>query len=334
MRVLIVVPNHIGDSLMAKPAIDAFLKSLDERVSVEILAKPLVAELWRSQSNLTVHVLGKGWAGTLKAIQGLRARRYDIAYVLTESMRSSVITRGSGIARRVGWGRDAAGVFLTESVAQDMSLHRALDTFRVFALPQPDFAGCLPRLSVEPALADRFLGSGTSESVRSVPLVGLLPGAARGPSKAWPVESFARVAAVLTRERGARVLVMGGPPDIPLGNAIRQAASEAVDACGRTDFRTWMSLLARCDVVVCNDSGGMHLAACLGRPVVALFGTTDPGRTGPLGKGHILLKGSDVSSERIASNSEEATRALRSIGPEKVLDAVDAVLLKSKLTLT
>jgi heptosyltransferase-2 len=124
-------------------------------------------------------------------------------------------------------------------------------------------------------------------------LVGFAPGAAYGSAKRWPPERVAAAASMLAA-RGARPVLVGAGGDREIARAIHAALdpparSAVVDLVGRTDVATLMGVLARCAVVVANDSGAMHVASAVGRPVVAIFGPTDERATAPMGP-HTLVR--------------------------------------------
>jgi heptosyltransferase-2 len=119
------------------------------------------------------------------------------------------------------------------------------------------------------------------------PLLGLNPGAEYGPAKRWPVERFAAAALDIHARTGAVWLIVGGPADVTLAGslegAFRQANAPSAlkNLCGQTTLRDLMALLTRCRLLLTNDTGPMHVAAALGTPVVALFGSTAPELTCP-----------------------------------------------------
>jgi lipopolysaccharide heptosyltransferase II len=161
------------------------------------------------------------------------------------------------------------------------------------------------------------------------PWVGLLPGAARGPSKQWPEEHFIALGKAIQEDEGRRVVVLGGEGEIELCQRITQKiGAGTLCLAGRTTLESWAAVLERCAVVVANDSGGMHLAAAMATPVVALFGMTDPAKTGPLGPS-IVLQHSARASRDIPRESQEARFHLASIHPNEVYDAVELVLTSS-----
>ena len=162
-------------------------------------------------------------------------------------------------------------------------------------------------------------------------LAGLFPGAARGPSKRWPAERFAEVARRLRAECGCQVVVFGTPADREACEAVTAAAGAGVtNLAGATRLDTLTAWLSLCRVVIANDSGGMHLAAGLGVPVVGIFGTTDPTRTGPVGSGHRLVVAEGVSRSRAVPRDSAAARAaLLSIEAGRVYSAAREVLAGS-----
>jgi len=129
-------------------------------------------------------------------------------------------------------------------------------------------------------------------------LIGFAPGAAYGQAKQWPTDRVAAVAARLVREHRAICLLLGATHDRPTARAIESwlranapdASAGVVDLTGRTSLGALTGILARCRVVMSNDSGAMHLAAALGRPVVALFGPTDERATRPLGDHDVMTE--------------------------------------------
>jgi heptosyltransferase-2 len=183
------------------------------------------------------------------------------------------------------------------------------------------------RVVLRPPEDDRD-GAGRHLAGLSDRLVALLPGAARGPSKRWPAEAFAQVGRELGRRAGGGVLVLGGPGEEDLGRAVAEAAGpRAVNLCGRLSLGESVAVLARCALAVTNDSGGMHLAAAAGIRVVAVFGLTDPQRTGPLGDGHRIIRPEGVRGARdIGPDSAAAREALAGIRPERVTEAAVAVM--------
>ncbi len=133
-----------------------------------------------------------------------------------------------------------------------------------------------------------FGGEGIGEDT---PFVGICPGAARGPAKAWPVERFAAVCDRLAERQGRVFVLLGTGADAPAARRVAgKTGARTVDLAGKTDLRMLGAVAERCTLVVSNDSGAMHVAAATGTPVVGLFLSTDPERTGPRGPRHEVVR--------------------------------------------
>jgi heptosyltransferase-2 len=183
----------------------------------------------------------------------------------------------------------------------------------------------LPAAPVERATA-LLADAGADAQTR---LVGFAPGAAYGSAKRWPPE---RVAAAITGlvGRGVRVVLVGAAADREMAGAIQsklapEARPAVIDLVGRTDVATLMAVLARCAVVVANDSGAMHVASALGRPVVAIFGPTDERATAPMGP-HTLVRHDVWCRPCLLRACPIDHRCLRGIDAGNVVAAVAACL--------
>jgi heptosyltransferase-2 len=151
--------------------------------------------------------------------------------------------------------------------------------------------------------------------------VGLVPGAARGPSKQWPPAYFAEVGRQLRERFGCRLYVFGATEEQAVCSEVAERAS-AVNMAGRTSVSDLASMLGTCRVVVGNDSGAGHLAGAVGTPVVTVFGITDPQRTRPLGEGHRVVSAEGARKSRdVPPCSPEAARRLSAVAPERVFRA-------------
>jgi heptosyltransferase-2 len=212
----------------------------------------------------------------------LRAAGYTRALVLPNSFKSALIPWMARIPRRIGYAREARRILLTDARRLDSkALPRLVDRFVALAA-QP---GELVPTSAAPVLvpdaanaaeAIRVLGLSTHR-----PVAILCPGAEFGPAKRWPAEHFITLARRFI-DSGYAVWLVGSPNDRVAADPIAAAIPEVRNVCGRTDLGTAIDLLATASVVVSNDSGLMHAAAAVGRPLVALFGSSSPDYTPPL----------------------------------------------------
>jgi heptosyltransferase-2 len=152
---------------------------------------------------------------------------------------------------------------------------------------------------------------------------GLMPGAARGPSKRWPPRCFIEVGRRLAESCGCRAVVLGTAGETGMCAEVAQGiGGKALSVAGRTSLQVLAAVLKTCRVVVANDSGGMHLAAAVGTPVTAVFGATDPATTGPMGEGHRVIAPVGVKRSRdVRRRSSVARAGLETIGPDEVYRA-------------
>ena len=329
-RVLICGVNWLGDAVMSLPAVAAFLAERPE-ARVSMLAKPPLVPFWRMVAGLdAVLELPPGKAGTLRAVGVVRGGRFDRAIVMPNSFRSALIPFLARVPVRRGARSRARGLLLTERVASgDASpdrRHQAWEYMRLLPVARPPSDLVLPRLVPDAAVAGacRVRLGWDPEAA----WVGLLPGAARGPSKRWPPDRFAEVGRRLAAERGGRIAGFGSLGEAGVCAAVANGVgTAALNLAGRTALPELAGLLAGCRAVVSNDSGGMHLAAAAGTPVVAVFGVTDPEVTGPIGRAHrVVAAPGFVRSRAIPRQSREAERALQAVTVEDVYAAALAAL--------
>ncbi len=329
LRLLVVGLNWLGDAVMSMPAL-AVLRARHPRDSITVLVRPALADLWALCPSVDrVEVQDMGVFGTLRTAAAVRRGGYAKAWVMPKSFRSALLARLGGVPERVGLAGHGRDWLLTRVVPlpQGDGRHQGYEYLDLVGtgageLVQP------PYLRPPPAALAAATKGRADLGAPGAPLVGLFPGAARGPSKRWPAERFAEVARRLVAEGGCRVAVFGSDADREACGAVKAAAGAGVaDLAGATRLDALAAWLSLCRVVIANDSGGMHLAAGLGVPVVGIFGITDPTRTGPVGAGHRLVTAAGASHARaVPRDSAEARKALLSIEAGRVYSAAQDVL--------
>jgi heptosyltransferase-2 len=215
----------------------------------------------------------------------LKARRYERAIVLPNSLKSALPPYFASIPVRTGYRGEMRGGLLNDVRKLDEK-HLPLLVERFAALAEKAGAPLQrpvprPRLVVDQRKRRRVLER--FELATDRPVVAFCPGAEYGPAKRWPAHHFAALADHLDRA-GASIWLIGSPKDVAIGAAIRSGARtpRLVDLCGRTALDEAVDLLSLATLVVSNDSGLMHVAAALDRPLIALYGSSSPGYTPPL----------------------------------------------------
>jgi len=265
-RILVVAPNWIGDALMAQPLFTSLKRA---GAHLDVLAPEWVAPVVRRMPEVSEVIPGAFRHGALQLAERwrvgreLKKRGYDSAIVLPNSWKSALVPFLAGIPRRAGYvGELRYGLLnrLYRSTNAPMPQH--------YARLAGDAAAELerPHLEVTPLEIEETKQRFGISSAYFV----LCPGAEYGPAKRWPY--FSELAARL----GATVVVLGSAKDAAAARAV-----PGVNLVGKTSLDEAIRLIAGASAVVSNDSGLMHVAAALGRPQVALFGSSSPEHTPP-----------------------------------------------------
>ena len=331
--ILVKMPNWIGDVVMALPVFE-YLKAAYPDARVAALIKAPMGELLRGTPHVDevleyAHRKGlKGFADTARTIGRIRRRHFHAAVILPNSLSSALWIALAGIPLRVGTRGQCRRWLLTHPVAprpegMHQGEHYITIAARLAEAPPPG----APHVSVwsthaawaEQFLVERGLNSGG-------PIVGLNPGAAYGPAKRWLPERFAEVGRRLRDAYGARILVFGSPADAPVtGPIAAQIGQAAHDLTGRTTLGELAALMARCHVVITNDTGPMHLAGAVGTKVVAIFGSTSPERTAPPGDVTIIKKECECAPCLLRECNRDF-RCMTSITADEVVESAAACL--------
>lgn len=292
-RILVVLPNWVGDTLFATPLLRA-LRAAHPRAHLATLGLPLSLDVLAGNPHVDATLVydERGVHRSLRAkarlVRTLRAQRFDATFILRRSFSRTLLLMLSGIPSRIGYDEGRGRRLLTHRVPPpERPVHRAesyLRLARALGIAAPahrcDFAvGALRQQQ-----ADRWLAAHRPVGDRRA-LVALNAGG-NWLHKRWPEERFAQLAQRLQRESDVAVLLTGGPRDAAAAQRIAAGATPPpLIAAGTASLQELGALLARCALVVSNDSGPLHVAAALGVPLVALFGPTSPALTGPFGEG-------------------------------------------------
>ncbi|CAN5476266.1 hypothetical protein BH23VER1_BH23VER1_21610 [soil metagenome] len=321
-RVLLRSPNWLGDACMALPAVAA-IRSGRPDLHLTVLAPENLAAFWERQPCADATIARPKSDSPLATARRIKAcAPFDVAVLLPNSTRAALEAKLAGIPEIIGY----RGSFRS----------RLLDTI---VKPLPDPPGPPPHhVHHYLHLAARF-GADTTAAVPktypariaapAAPRLGICPGAEYGPAKRWPAENFAEVARRAAEARpDLQVSIFGLAADSPFAQPIADALppERCHDRTGQTSLAELMDELANCTVLLTNDTGTMHLAASLGIPVVAVFGSTEPAWTGPLGDGHTVLREHVECSPCFLRRCPIDFRCMRELDPDRVLDAVLAKL--------
>lgn len=287
---LIVAPSWIGDTLMAHTLFQRLKQDCPQQ-RLDVLAPPWVSPVLARMpeiGNIIDNPFAHGelaLAARYRLARRLAAGGYRRAYILPNSLKSALIPFLAGISERIGFTGEARyGLLNYRHTLDKDQLPLMVERFAQLAeapgaplrRPYP-----LPRLCSSPEQQAETLGRLGLDI--AAPVTVFCPGAEYGPAKRWPTAHFAALADALA-ERGQAVWILGSAKDRAIGEEIRERCRQCrpSNLCGSTSLTQAIDLIASARTVVCNDSGLMHVAAALNRPLIALFGSSSPGFTPPL----------------------------------------------------
>ncbi len=320
-RILVVELWNIGDVVLLLPFLSQ-LREMFPLAKVSLLAKPHAREVLGetglvdeflddaapSDNWLSLNPLLGGWGDLWKLRAKLRSRQFDIGFQCRLHVREHVILAMSGARRRVGYAFGEGDTMLTDALeVGDPHRHKVADWMGLLGVFGGPVATEIRELEVAGASrvsAERFLVD--NSIMPDDALIAIHPGASVA-EKRWPLERFAGTAAHFGARKGVKVIAFTEPGGY--GETLGEIEGVAL---ARTSLPDLIALIGRCDVLVCNDSGPMHIAGGLGVPSVAVFSSGVARWFAPLGDGHELITADEGG--------------ITSIPVEWVVDAVDRIL--------
>ena len=357
-RILVRGTNWLGDAVMTTPAL-LRLRAQFPETHIALLTPEKLEQLWRNHPAVNEVIPFSPGEGIFAVAKKLRAGKFDTALVLPNSPRSAIETFLAGIPERIGYARPWRNFFLTRTIApraDAVKMHkRTVEEIKELIAQKPEAGSRKPELpksvhqsyeylhlaaamgtNLEPLPPKLFV---TVEEVEAIgkkfgleqstgPIFGLNPGAEYGPAKRWPVEKFIAVAKEIQQQTKCTWILFGGKNDAEITNQIQPALGNGPaihNLAGKTSLRELMALLNLCRVFLTNDTGPMHVAAALGVPVVAIFGSTSPELTGPVSSGdlrHHILTSDAPCSPCFLRECPIDFRCMNGIDVERVVEAV------------
>ncbi|HEY3863090.1 MAG TPA: lipopolysaccharide heptosyltransferase II [Verrucomicrobiae bacterium] len=356
-HILVRGVNWLGDAVMTTPALMR-LREAHPDSRITILSPEKLAGLWEGQPFLDEVLTFTGTEGVWRISRRLREGKFTAGLIFPNSFRSALELWLAGIPKRVGLARAGRSLLLTHpapalSGSVDMrkrpvaEIRRRIETnanppsypaeahhahrylrlaAALGASPEP----MPPRIEISERAMEEARQKFGMASGR--PWFGLNPGAQYGPAKRWPVERFAAAARSLSEKTHCRWVIFGGADDRAfaetIANALAGGASESpLNLAGKTNLRELAAALKICDLVLTNDSGPMHLAAAVGAPVTAIFGSTSPELTGPIFSSRARVVRCDAPcAPCFRRECPIDLRCLRGIETEQVVSAALACL--------
>ncbi|MCW9710762.1 lipopolysaccharide heptosyltransferase II [Avibacterium sp. 21-586] len=345
MNILIIGPSWVGDMMMSHSLYQC-LKQQYPDCQIDVLApnwcKPLLERMPEVRRALTMPI-GHGTFGLKQRYEIGKSLRnqYDMAIVLPNSLKSAFIPAFAKIARRHGWKGESRYFFLndlrTNKNDYPMMVQRyvalayeknAVPTAAQMAFPYPYL-----QVSSQQIEQTKSHFHAQLAQAKNRPAIGFCPGAEFGPAKRWPHYHYAVLAQMLI-EKGYSIRLFGSAKDEQVGDEIRASLPEnlqpyCLNLAGQTSLNQAVDLIADCQGVVTNDSGLMHVAAAVQRPLVALYGPTSPQYTPPLSHQAVIIRLQKGGLEKIRQGKDSVEgyhQSLIDITPAMVVEKLSEIL--------
>jgi heptosyltransferase-2 len=330
-RILIRASNWLGDSVISVPAVRA-IKTGRPDAHITIAAPKKIAAIWKlvPEVDEIIPLPNRGLFATVRAIR--RQPRFDVAVVFPNSLRSALEVWLSGIPRRVGYRGHSRKWLLNQIVPENERVgppeHQAFHYLRIAKNLGAEISGEFIASKKMPN-AQRPTPNSQLSTLNSQLLVGLCPGAEYGPAKRWLPERFAEAATSIAMQRDVKWILFGTKKDAEIGEKICTTLGDhCVNRIGQTTIQQLIDELRECRLLLTNDTGTMHLASLLGVPVVAIFGSTEPRMTGPLGDGHVILRHQVECSPCFLRQCPIDFRCMKAVTVQEAVDAVLSMLAR------
>ncbi len=300
-NIIVRMPNWIGDAVMATPILEDLRNHWKHAKITVMCQNPIGTVLMHDPNVDAIYNFSRpsGWIHRLHRmdiVESLQEGRYDLGILLTNSFSSAWWFVRGKVQNRIGFATGFRSFLLDKAVPypKNKETQHQVITYKMLLEPLGlPVSSTPPRVYVSPAeMAEalQFLKLLGIDPARNR-IIGINPGAAYGSAKCWPPERYENVAKKLLENPDVFILFFGDAGGAPLINDICKGLPERViNLAGRTSIRELIALLKCCTIVLTNDSGPMHIAAALGVPLLALFGSTNEVKTGPYPQGNVIHK--------------------------------------------
>ncbi len=288
-RILVIAPNWIGDAVMAQPLLQLLKRDCPD-AAIDVLAPAWVAPVLRAMVEVDTVLETPFKHGALQLRERwryakiLRQRGYAAAYVLPNTLKFALLPWMAGIKKRVGYKGESRYGLINVMHHDSKPTPRAMVAFYAALAGKPvtelvqNFPK--PRLQITPEQTGIVLQEMGLSAKQ--PLICFAPGAEFGNAKRWPVSHFAELAStILQTHADAQIVLLGSPKDVEVCQQIQEACPAVHQFAGKTRLDQALALIAASNAMISNDSGLLHIASAFNKPVIAIYGPTDPDHAPP-----------------------------------------------------
>ena len=331
-RVVIRSSNWLGDAVMSVPAVRA-LKRSNPGAHVAVLTPEKLADVWRLVAEVDEVIAFPSSSGVFRVAKLIRGRGFTDGVIFPNSLRTGLEMWLARIPRRIGYAGHRRRWLLAEVFSETKDVpanapgrHQVHHYLRLAeflgAQAEPDRSFGFPD-----AAAKEVRAPGTTARIT------VCAGAEYGPAKRWLPERFAEVVRDVSSAATCRWQLVGVAKDRDVAAEIATHCENPVNVenlCGETTLAQLIAILRESDALLTNDTGTMHLATLLGVPAVAIFGSTEPALTGPLGAGHVVVRKRAECSPCFLRECPIDFRCMKEVESAVVADALREVLEKKQ----
>jgi heptosyltransferase II len=318
-RILIRASNWLGDSIISMPAVRA-IKAGRPDAHITVAAPEKIAPVWKlvPEVDEVITLTGRSLFSVVRSIR--RQTVFDVAILFPSSLRAALEVWLAGVPRRVAY-RGHHRRWLLNQIIPERSRLGPVEHQVIYYLQVAREVG---GLSAPPAVR-MFLPRGKSNGATAK--IGLCPGAEYGPAKRWLPERFAEVAVAISAQRPVQWILFGTSGDAEIGATIEASVgANCINRIGKTTMDELIAELSECALLLTNDTGTMHLATILGVPVVAVFGSTEPSLTGPLGSARHVIRHQVECSPCFLRECPIDFRCMKAVTVDEVVESISSLL--------
>jgi heptosyltransferase-2 len=327
-NILIIKPGAVGDLLQMTPVIRA-LKGYSPGSSISLLVgSETTAALFKNDRRIAEIIIyerdgrHRSLSSRFSLWQYLHANRYDLVLNYQRSNLKTWFLASAAFPCRV----------LVYHRTENRAVHAVVNYLETLTPLGLTTSGLDLQLFLDDEARAYARNLFSSHGLDGKTVIAMNPGATHAVNR-WPTIRFAELADLLTEQLHGCLLIIGGPDDVPLADEIiARSRAKPISLAGKTSLLQLGAVLERCNVLVSGDTGPLHLATAVGTKVIGLFGAADPGRTGPVGKGHHVIQAGTVSCVPCRSRScsnKNYLECMESIHARDVADSVAGMLRNS-----
>ncbi len=333
-NILVRGTNWIGDAILTLPAV-ASIRATYPHAHIAVLVKPWVADIYKLFSDVNEIIIYENKydtpAGVFRLASQLKKRNFDAAILLQNAIEAAILAFMARIPLRAGYNSDARGLLLTHSVQRTKEIKKVhqIDYY----LEMVKALGCVPvdcemRLEARINTMDARIILQKYIPDTNKAILGIAPGATFGPAKRWFPDRFAAVADKLSDSFQMQGIILGSKADWKTAEEVRNAArTKLINLAGNTNLQEAISLISQCSLFISNDSGLMHIAGALNIPTVAIFGSTNPITTSPVGNRTAIVHHNIDCSPCLEETCPTDFSCMKLISVEDVSTAAQNILI-------